>query len=113
MHEVSIIQGMLDLALKTARESGAARIHLLRMRVGAMSGVVPDSLSFAFEAMRQGTIAAEAELAIEFIPAVCWCPACQEEFVSEEFVFECPKCHQYSRELRRGRELELANMEVS
>lgn len=113
MHEVSIVQGMLEMAIKTATNSGASRIHRVRMRVGAMSGVVPDSLSFAFEALREGTIAAEAELKIDFIPSVCWCAECQAEFTSEEFALECPKCHQYSRELRRGRELELADMEVS
>ncbi|MDD3180389.1 MAG: hydrogenase maturation nickel metallochaperone HypA [Opitutaceae bacterium] len=113
MHEVSIIQGMLELAEKTAKGSGATRIHRLHLRVGAMSGVVPESLSFAFEVVREGTMAAEAELSIEFIPPVCWCPRCQEEFGSIKYVFECPKCHQFSRDLRKGRELELADMEVS
>jgi hydrogenase nickel incorporation protein HypA/HybF len=113
MHEVAIAQGVLNLAIKTARQSGAARIHRIRMRVGAMSGVVPDSLSFAFEALREGTMAAEAELAIEAIPSVGWCAGCQAEFTAEGFALECPRCHAYSRELRRGRELEMADMEVS
>lgn len=113
MHEVSIVQGLLNLAVKTAQASGATRIHRIRMRVGAMSGVVPDSLQFAFEALREETIAAGAELAIEEIPAACWCAHCQMEFTAEGFVYECPECHEYSRELRRGRELALADMEIS
>jgi hydrogenase nickel incorporation protein HypA/HybF len=113
MHEVSIMQGALETAIQAARKSGATRIHVLRMRIGAMSGVVPDSLHFAFEVVREGTMAAGAELMIENVPAVCWCPDCQKEFSSDDFVYECPICHRLSAELRRGRELELANMEVS
>ena len=58
-------------------------------------------------------MAAGGELAIESVPARLWCSQCQEEFEAQEFVFECPKCHECSRELRQGREMELVNMEVS
>ncbi|MFM7887984.1 MAG: hydrogenase/urease maturation nickel metallochaperone HypA, partial [Pseudanabaena sp.] len=41
MHEVSIIQSMLDLAFEQAESQGANQIHQLNLRVGAISGVVP------------------------------------------------------------------------
>lgn len=113
MHEISIMQATLDLALATAKKSAAARIHSLRMRIGVMTGVVPEALQFAFEALREGTLAAEATLQIETIPAACWCPACQREFVAQDWLQECPQCHRSGGELRRGMELELASMEVS
>ncbi len=113
MHEVGIIQGALDLAIQTARNNGATRIHELRLRIGVLSGVVPDALNFAFEVVRQGTMADEARLEVETVPMVCWCPQCQREFAPGDFPCECPDCHGLSAELRRGRELELASMEVS
>ncbi len=107
------MQSALESAEKSARSSGATQIHLIRLRVGAMTGVVPDALQFAFEVVRSGTLAANARLEVETIPATCWCAGCQREFVTEDYVFECPDCHQLSGTLRRGRELELASLEVS
>jgi hydrogenase nickel incorporation protein HypA/HybF len=113
MHEVGIIQNTLELAVKSARASGATRIHQLRLRVGAMTGVVPDALQFAFEVLRQGTMADLARLEVESVPVTCWCADCQREFASEDALCACPRCGRISSELRRGLELELASMEVS
>ena len=113
MHEVGIMMNTLEAAEKAARSSGATRIHELRLRIGRMTGVVPEALESAFEVVRQGTLAAEARLTIETVPASCWCGRCQEEFVSEDLLSECPRCHELSGELRRGLELELASLEIS
>jgi hydrogenase nickel incorporation protein HypA/HybF len=113
MHEVGIIQEAVRLALETAQASKARRVHRLRLRVGAMSGVVPDALQFAFDLVCQGTPAEGASLEVEPVPAACWCGACQAEFECEDFVGECPRCHRLSNELLRGRELELASVELS
>lgn len=113
MHELGIVQGTLDAAIRTARNSGAREIHRIIMRVGQLSGVVPDALTFGFEALRQGTMAEKAQLEIESIPAVYWCHTCQAEFATEDLFSECPACHQFSSEVRRGRELELVSMEIS
>ncbi len=113
MHEISIMQGTLELALQTAQDSAARHIHCLRLRVGAMTGVVPDALQFAFEALREGTIASEARLEIETVPATCWCPNCQQEFEARDWLQQCPNCQGLSAELRHGLELELASMEVT
>lgn len=113
MHEVGIIQGAVSMAIETAKASGATQIHRLRLRVGAMSGVVPEALRFAFDVVSQGTIAQGAMLEIEEVPATCWCAACQREFASSDFLGECPGCQTVSSELRRGTELELGSVEVS
>ncbi|MBI4662121.1 MAG: hydrogenase maturation nickel metallochaperone HypA [Verrucomicrobia bacterium] len=113
MHEVGIIQNTLDLALETARSSGARQIHQLRLRVGAMTGVVPEALLFAFDVVRAGTIASDARLEVENVPAACWCAICQSEFHSEDSLYECPRCGAMSSELRHGLELDLVSMEIS
>lgn len=112
MHELSIMQNALDMALEQARQAGAERVHTIRLRIGALSGVVPDALEFAFEALTPGTEAEGAALAIEEVPARFWCSACQREFQSEDMFAECPDCHKLSGELRAGREMELASLEI-
>lgn len=102
----------LNLALDQAHKAGATRVHLIRLRIGALSGVVPEALQFAFEALTPGTMAERAELAIENVPARFWCHACAREFEAEDFFGECPDCHRPTGDLRAGREMELASLEI-
>jgi hydrogenase nickel incorporation protein HypA/HybF len=57
-------------------------------------------------------LAEGAKLSIENVPVRFWCAACLSDFCSPNLSAECPTCHQFSRELRAGRELELAALEV-
>ncbi len=113
MHEVGIMENTLAMAVKRAAEEGAHRIHRLTMRIGPLSGVVPEALEFAFVVLRRGTIAEGATLAVERVPIVCFCSACRLEFQAEDLFCECPRCHTPSAEVHQGRELELASLEVS
>lgn len=112
MHELSIMQSALDLALDQAKAAGAARLHVIQLRVGALSGAVPEALQFAFEALAPGTLAEGARLEILNVPARFWCENCQREFDSENLLAECPQCGTLSRQLKSGRELELASLEI-
>ena len=112
MHEMSIMDNALKLALNEAAQAGAQRVHLIQLRVGTLSGVVPEALEMAFAALTPGTMAQGAELAIESVAAAFWCPHCQSEFAAQDLGAECPECHQFSWELKAGRELELASMEI-
>ena len=102
----------LNLALEQTRLAGANRVHLIRLRIGALSGVVPEALQFAFEALAPGTAAEGARLVIEDVPARFWCAKCAQEFQAEDLLSECPGCHEPSGELRAGREMELASLDV-
>ena len=113
MHELSIMQSALTEVLAQARQAGASRVHEIRLRIGALSGVVPEALQFAFEALADGTPAEGARLTIENVPARFWCAVCKQEFAAPELFAECPECHHPSGALRAGRELELASMEVA
>jgi len=107
------MQSTLDLAEAQARQSGATAIHNLRMRIGTLSGVVSEALRFAFQALKQDTLATDATLEIEEVQPACWCAFCQTEFDVNDYTYECPHCHRPSRDLRRGREMALISLEVS
>ncbi|MGA1237324.1 MAG: hydrogenase maturation nickel metallochaperone HypA [Limisphaerales bacterium] len=113
MHEVGLMESVLELVESQVREAGASRAHVVCLRVGRLSGVVPEAMSTAFEVLRAGTVAEGGRLVIEDIPGACWCAACAAEFETEEWLCECPRCGEVSGDLRRGRELELASLEVS
>lgn len=113
MHEVSLMQDTLILAVQEARRAGGSRIHRLQMQVGPLSGVVPEALSFAFEILAKGTMAEGASLQIEAMPIVCHCAGCAREFTSPDMYCECPTCGTPSLDVRRGREMQLSSLEVS
>lgn len=113
MHEFSIMQAALETAAQKTRAAGATRIHRLTVRVGALSGVVPEALRFAFAALKDKSPAAQAELVIEEVSAVGFCADCALEFAAADLHYACPRCHRPSGELRRGREMELASLEIS
>jgi hydrogenase nickel incorporation protein HypA/HybF len=106
------MQSALTLALDEARKAGAKRVYGLRLRIGALSGVVPEALQFAFEALAPGTLAEGALLGIEHVPARFWCGPCSQEFTAEDLFSDCPVCRTPSRELRAGREMEIASLEI-
>jgi hydrogenase nickel incorporation protein HypA/HybF len=112
MHEVSIMEEAVQMAVEAAKSAGARRVLGLRLRVGVLSGAVPDALRFAFDVVCRETIAAGARLEIETIPASGWCESCRTEFECADLLNECPRCHNVSGDLRRGRELEIAAVEL-
>lgn len=81
----------------------------VKVRVGALSGVVPEALAFAFEVMSRGGIAEGAVLEVEEVPSRIRCDDCG---VFEDTPFlVCPRCGKLA-ELLSGRELEIVSMEI-
>ena len=54
MHEMSIAEGILDVALDTLRQHDATVIHSIQLDLGLMSGVEPDSLLFCLGSHYEG-----------------------------------------------------------
>jgi hydrogenase nickel incorporation protein HypA/HybF len=113
MHEVGLMQNALEMAIHHARRAGARRIHRLRLRVGQLSGVVPEALEMAFAAASPGTPADGAELVIDRVPVICRCCHCGKEFQPDDVVYLCCYCGAINSTVAQGRELELASLEVS
>jgi len=113
MHEVSIAQGLLEIAIENCNKGGYKGIELIKAKIGKASGILPDSLLFAFEALKVGTIAEKAVLVIDEIPVSGICNECKSNFsVDDAYVTACPKCGSISLTIETGRELNIDEMEV-
>ena len=113
MHEVSIMQSLLDIAIDNCKKQGYEGIEQIKVKIGKASGVLPDSLLFAFDAMKIDTIAEKASLIIDVIPVGGFCNNCSSNFsVQEAYVFCCPECGNNSIRVDTGRELNIYEMEV-
>jgi hydrogenase nickel incorporation protein HypA/HybF len=113
MHEVSLMENALEIALEYATRERAQRIHKIALKVGDLAGVEPYALRFAFDVVTQGTIAERAKLTIESCAAVYHCNSCHTEFQSKVLGYECPNCQSWNLSVVKGKELEIASLEVS
>ena len=105
MHELSLIASVFDVLEEQAREHGAARVTRVVLRIGVMSGVVPDLLESAFEIYKRGTLAESAQLEIVRVPVRVRCPDCGGESMREDSDFSCTACGSRRVEIVEGREL--------
>jgi hydrogenase nickel incorporation protein HypA/HybF len=112
MHELSIMANALETALNEARQAGAKRICTLTLRIGDLSGVVPEALELAFGTLSFGTLAEGGKLCLERVPARFWCSACNSEFAAGSSFALCPACGEPCPDLRSGRELEITSLEI-
>jgi len=112
MHEQSIVESLLALALENAERAKARKILKINVVAGELSGVVEEAANFYFSFLRKDTIAAEASLVFRHIPAKLHCRNCDTVFSPENSVFLCPNCKDTQVEIIGGRELYLESLEV-
>ena len=92
MHELSLIRSILNLVEAEASRHAFDRVKTLKISFGRVSCVSPESLTFAFEFLAEGTKAEGAALVFETIPIVLYCFACGSEMETPRFDGTCPRC---------------------
>lgn len=108
MHELTIMNSILDMVRESARYNSITKISKLKLIIGRLTMIMPDSLHFCFEALRQESLFESATLEIEEVPAVIQCQACARESVQPDiYYFSCPACGSNQVEILKGRELYL------
>jgi hydrogenase nickel incorporation protein HypA/HybF len=112
MHETSIAQSIIDIAAKQLQETGRGRAIRISVKVGHLSSVVPESLSFAFRALARGTAVETAELAIHEVAGTGVCRACGARFPVDSYFVICEKCGSPEVEIDGGDDLSIESMEV-
>jgi hydrogenase nickel incorporation protein HypA/HybF len=112
VHELSLIASVFDVLEEQAREHGASRVTRVFLKVGTMSGVVPDLLVSAFDLYKKGTLAETARLDIVVVPVKLRCPDCGGEAVREDTDFSCAACGSRRVEIVEGRELIVERIEL-
>ena len=113
MHELSIAEAIISAVVRERDDRNLTQISTVGVRVGALSGVLPDALRFSFETAVEGTSLAAASLSIDCVPARGQCRDCTQRFEVDECCFRCPSCGSDQIEVLSGWELDIAYLEVS
>lgn len=56
MHEVSIIQNVIEIVIDKAIENKFIKVSKVSLKIGELSGVMPESLNFAFKSCIMDTM---------------------------------------------------------
>lgn len=113
MHELSIVEALIEQADKEVKRAGQdGRILRLDLVIGRLSGVNCDSIRFAFELLSPDTIFEGAELHITEPGATCHCHTCQARVEIDELTVQCPRCDSGEISIEGGRELLLESIEI-
>lgn len=113
MHELSIALSLVESAEEELDRQGGGVVRAVWLRIGPLSGVVKEALSFSYDLAVEGTRLEGSSLIIEDVPVRLRCENCgAESGRNEGEVFCCATCSGRRCRVVSGDELELAAMEV-
>ena len=112
MHELSVCQAMLVQVEAIAKREQASQVERIVVRIGPLSGVVPELLQQAFTIARAGSVAATAELHTELQQVRIRCRQCGAECDASSNRLICCECGDFRTQLISGDELLLASVEL-
>ena len=112
MHELSVTESILEIALRHAQKAGATRIAVLNLVVGQLSSLVDDSVQFYWDIISEGTLAEGATLNFRRIPVELGCLDCNERYQPHSDDLACPACGSIRIKVLSGEEFYVESIEV-
>ncbi len=109
MHELSVTQGILDIALKNA---GTRKVNQVNLVIGQFASIVDDSVQFYWDIISKGTPAEGSSLHFERIPGEMTCQSCGYTFHPTGETFDCPTCSSPLVRISKGEEFQVDSIDV-
>jgi len=111
MHELSLCRA---IAGAVRPHAGDRRVDVVRVRVGALRQVVPETLEFCWTLVRDHEDMPDAELRLELVPAEVSCRSCGRRCpIASRFSVACPECGSADVEVVAGEEFLVTSVDVS
>ena len=108
MHELSLAAGICRTIVE---QIGVRRLTVIRLDVGALSGVSPESLEFCLGEVARIEGLGAPRVEINRIRPRMRC-ACGREYEIDEVTDGCPDCHGFQRDVVAGMELTVTSVDV-
>ena len=112
MHELSVTQGILKICKEEQEKNNFKKIKEIRIKVGELTGLVPNCIDYYFEIISKDTVAEGAKLIIEKLPIIINCESCLYEGEIPKGQYICPNCGSYKIKIKNGREFYVDSLEV-
>jgi len=112
MHEMSLAQALVDQVTELAQKEGSQKILSVDVSIGALSGVMRESLEFCFPVVARGTALEGTVLNVTEVPLKAECGDCRRITYPEPFEITCSHCGSMNLTVTEGREFKLVSLEV-
>ena len=112
MHELSVTQSILKIALSHAEKANAARVTDVYIVMGDLSTMVDDSVQFYWDLIAKDTIAEKAVLHFRRVPVELQCTSCNERYHPTDGAWTCPQCGGVGAKLITGEEFYVDAIDV-
>jgi hydrogenase nickel incorporation protein HypA/HybF len=111
VHELSLCQAIAGVVKPYA---DGRHVDIVRVKIGALRQVVPESLTFCWTLVRDYEDMPDAELELEFVTAQVRCRSCgQQSTITSQWSLLCPDCQSADVEVLRGNEFLVMSLDVS
>lgn len=112
MHEMPIVQNLLQAAIEKASEHGARKITRIFLSLGEASGVNEESFRHYFDRCAHSTIAEDAQLNFNKVPGKVHCLMCDCRQEISNMLDECPRCGMSDIRIEPNREISVGEIEI-
>jgi hydrogenase nickel incorporation protein HypA/HybF len=92
MHELSVTESVLEIALRHGRSAQARQITDIYLVIGQLTSLVDDSIQFYWDMIAQDTLAHGARLHFKRIPAQLQCLDCNQRYTPGPLDMACTSC---------------------
>ncbi|MDP2366449.1 MAG: hydrogenase maturation nickel metallochaperone HypA [Ignavibacteria bacterium] len=113
MHELSIAQEIFSIVQQNVDEENLNSVKNVKVKIGKLSNILPDSLLFCFDAIKTNTKLQNVELKIDISPVIIECNDCLTKSEIEPPDFSCPKCNGINIKMTGGDELFVEEIELN
>ncbi len=112
MHEISLLENVLEILQCSAREQGFTRVLKVSLEIGELSCVAEDALRFGFAAVMRGTLAEHADLEIQCVRGIGQCRQCRRQVQLQTLHDPCPVCGSFGITVIQGQEMKIRELQV-
>jgi hydrogenase nickel incorporation protein HypA/HybF len=112
MHELSLLEGMIQGLEEEARVQRFSRVAQIRLEVGQLCGAEVAALRFAFGPATQDTLAEGATLEIIEVPGAGICRTCGSDVEIRARFELCPVCGEGFVDITGGGGLRILDIDV-
>lgn len=112
MHELSVTESLLSIALSHAEQAHASKVTDINIVIGRLSSIVDDSVQFYWDFVAENSICEGAKLHFDRRPAILKCNDCATEYPIEKDMTPCPSCGGYRTTILSGEEFYLDSIKI-
>src|SRR5512134_547321 len=112
MHELSVTESLLEIAVRHAEKANAKRVTDLNIVIGDLASMVDESIQFYWDIIARDTMAEGAMLHFRRVPAELQCNTCAEKYHPTDKELVCPKCGGVGAKIIAGEEFALESIDV-